>query len=276
MPHRREILAAVGAGTVLSTAGFAAVQAQQDEEGDGQAEDGTAAETQHYLAVLTGDQQVPPVETEAHGTASFAVDPQGIVHYALVVSNLENPTMAHIHQAPAGENGPVVQWLHPGSEPGSQPQQIAGRVDGVLQHGAFSANDFVGPLAEEAAGDGDAGDAAADEGTDGEQEGPTIEALLELLRNEEAYVNVHTEQNPDGEIRGQIHPFDAVAEALAPEQAEEPAETPTETPGDGNETGMGGDGGATGNGTPEADEFTVVGNDTSSPGDDNASMGPGS
>jgi hypothetical protein len=36
--------------------------------------------------------------------------------------------------------------------------------------------------------------------------GKQLSDLIDVIRSEGAYVNVHTEQNPDGEIRGQIEP----------------------------------------------------------------------
>ncbi|WP_276253152.1 CHRD domain-containing protein [Halomontanus rarus] len=46
-------------------------------------------------------------------------------------------------------------------------------------------------------------------------EGSSLEDLLEQLRAESAYVNVHTEQNPGGEIRGQIGSTESVSVELA-------------------------------------------------------------
>lgn len=196
MPHRRDVLAAVGASTLLATGVTTAQEQPADgeatpaDESDGEAE--PAVPAGQHLAVLTSDQEVPAVESPATGTASFAIDPRGNVHYSLAVSNVQNPTQAHIHQGAPGENGPPVVWLHPGSEPAQEPRRIAGRFDGVLHHGTFSENDFVGPLA-----------------------GQGIQALVDAVGATEAYVNVHTEQHPGGEIRGQITPFQDVADALA-------------------------------------------------------------
>ena len=86
--------------------------------------------------------------------------------------------MAHIHLAPAGENGPVTVWLYPDGPP---PQLIEGRFNGVLATGTITDDDLVGPLA-----------------------GMTVADLVQRLENGMGYVNVHTAQNPPGEIRGQI------------------------------------------------------------------------
>jgi hypothetical protein len=100
------------------------------------------------------------------------------ISYRLIVANIENVTMAHIHLAPAGVNGPVVVWLYPSTPPA---QLIPGRSSGVLATGTFTAENLVGPLA-----------------------GQSLDALLDAFLGGDLYVNVHTSQYPPGEVRGQI------------------------------------------------------------------------
>jgi hypothetical protein len=54
-----------------------------------------------------------------------------------------------------------------------------GKVHGPLTQGNFTAADLKGPLA-----------------------GKQLFDLVNLIKNEDAYVNVHTTQNLEGEIRG--------------------------------------------------------------------------
>lgn len=130
---------------------------------------------------LSGDNEVPPVETNAQGQAKFQLNRAGDeLGYKLIVANIEDVFMAHIHNAPAGQNGSVVVWLYP--EGGPPPELIDGRFDGVLAESTITADDLVGPLA-----------------------GGSLDDLLELLGNGNAYVNVHTTEHPAGEVRGQIH-----------------------------------------------------------------------
>lgn len=56
---------------------------------------------------LSGDQEIPPVTTSASGTATFAVAPDGSASGRVTVSGVK-VTVAHIHEAPAGKNGPIV------------------------------------------------------------------------------------------------------------------------------------------------------------------------
>ena len=56
---------------------------------------------------LTGAQEVPPVTTAATGTANINVTADGMVSGSVTTAGLMS-TMAHIHLAPAGQNGPVI------------------------------------------------------------------------------------------------------------------------------------------------------------------------
>ena len=56
---------------------------------------------------LTGTQEVPPVTTAATGTANIKVAADGMVSGSVTTSGVVT-TMAHIHIAPAGQNGPVI------------------------------------------------------------------------------------------------------------------------------------------------------------------------
>lgn len=56
---------------------------------------------------LNGDQQVPPVYTAGSGTGTFHVASDGTVSGAITTTGVEG-TMAHIHVAAPGQNGPVA------------------------------------------------------------------------------------------------------------------------------------------------------------------------
>jgi hypothetical protein len=134
-------------------------------------------QTQDYDANLTGSMQVPPITTNATGLAELELnDDSDEISYDIQVEDLEGATQAHIHQGGEGENGDVVVSLFNSTEPTDV-------NDGTLEDGDFASEDFVGPL-----------------------QGQNMSALVELMDNGQAYVNVHTEANPDGEIRGTIVP----------------------------------------------------------------------
>lgn len=59
---------------------------------------------------LSGDSEVPPVTTSATGTVQITVQPDRTVSGSIKISGM-TPTMAHIHEAATGKNGPPVITL---------------------------------------------------------------------------------------------------------------------------------------------------------------------
>jgi hypothetical protein len=149
------------------------------------------AASQNYRTHLNGAGEVPVRDTKAQGQANFKLSKDGgQLHYKLIVANIENVLQAHIHLAPAGENGPIVAWLYPPAPPAIP---IPGRTNGVLAEGTITAANLMGPLA-----------------------GQPLTALLDAIEAGGTYVNVHTNDLvdppntgpgdfPGGEIRGQLH-----------------------------------------------------------------------
>ncbi|WP_353202082.1 CHRD domain-containing protein [Polynucleobacter sp.] len=56
---------------------------------------------------LAGSQEVPPVTTSASGKGSIMVGSDGSVSGSVTTAGVD-ATMAHIHEAPMGQNGPVI------------------------------------------------------------------------------------------------------------------------------------------------------------------------
>ncbi len=119
-------------------------------------------------------------DSTAAGQALLELSPAGdLISYQLNVQNIENVTMAHIHLAEEpGGDGPPAVWLYPSAPPA---ELIPGQFSGLLGQGSFTDLELVGPLA-----------------------GMTLDDLLIAIKENRAYVNVHTEQFPSGEIRGQL------------------------------------------------------------------------
>ena len=91
---------------------------------------------------LKGEHEVPARETQAQGQAIMKVAEDGqSISFKLIASNIENVIAAHIHIGSATVAGPVVVFLY-GTVPSG-----AGRHDGILSEGTFTAADFSGPLA---------------------------------------------------------------------------------------------------------------------------------
>lgn len=128
-----------------------------------------------YVAHMTGSNEVPPVETKGQGQTVFQLNADGTeLSFRQTVANLENVRFSHIHAAPAGQNGPIVVTLYPGPT-------TSGRTQGVLVEGTITSSDLEGSLS-----------------------GMALSDLVALIEAGNAYVNVHTDAQPSGEIRGQI------------------------------------------------------------------------
>jgi len=56
---------------------------------------------------LTGAEEVPPVSTQAKGSGSFRIAEDGTVTGSVSTEGMQG-VMAHIHQGPKGQNGPVI------------------------------------------------------------------------------------------------------------------------------------------------------------------------
>jgi hypothetical protein len=132
------------------------------------------AASRTFNAHLTGRNEVPPVATKAQGEATLRLnDGRTSMTYRVNVAGLENATAAHIHSGTRGQNGPIVVTLFSGLKPG--------RFSGVLARGTITSANLEGQLA-----------------------GQPLSALVRLIRSGQAYVNVHTQKYPAGEIRGQL------------------------------------------------------------------------
>jgi hypothetical protein len=142
-----------------------------------------SASVLNYRAHLAGRHEVPAVNTRAQGQAVFQMREDGAgLAYKLIVANIENVHMAHIHIAPPGVNGPVIVWLYPSAPPAVL---IPGRTDGILAEGVLFDSDV-----------------RIDYNQDGVM---NLQDLLDAINAGNTYVNVHTSSNPAGEVRGPIH-----------------------------------------------------------------------
>ena len=139
-------------------------------------------------ANLDGYQEVPSVATRASGVFTARPNSERTeVEYTLTYAGMQAPvTQAHIHFAQISVNGAIVVWLcgsatNPGPAGTPACPQGAGTVSGIFRAADVQATPTTQQLA--------AGQ---------------ITALVEAMRSNSAYVNVHTTASPGGEIRGQI------------------------------------------------------------------------
>ena len=127
-----------------------------------------------YIAALNGKNEVPSHnDVTATGTAGLIVNnAKTKIWYQIEAEGLKKVTQAHIHSGKIGDNGPVVVTLFKGNKDS---------VNGALVQGSITADKLEGPL-----------------------KGKSISDLVNLIQKSSAYVNIHTQSLPDGEIRGQI------------------------------------------------------------------------
>lgn len=131
-----------------------------------------------FTATLNGANERPtPVTTGASGTATFDVA-GGTVAYQIEVDDIAGVTEAHIHLGAANVAGPVLVPLFEEPPPGTDTLDQAVLVDSSFTAAAIQAISGSPVI--------------------------SLDSLLVLMGNGNAYANVHTVANPAGEIRGQI------------------------------------------------------------------------
>ncbi len=129
-----------------------------------------------FFAKLRGRNEVPPVETDARGEAFFKLSRDELsLKFKLDLFDIEGVVAAHLHIGAKGTNGPVVAFLFgPITNPVS--------IECATLTGMITQEDLVGPLA-----------------------GQTLGTLINEIISGNIYINVHTVQHPNGEIRGQLN-----------------------------------------------------------------------
>ena len=138
---------------------------------------------QKFIADLSGKEEVPPNESPSTGFAWVKITNDEI-RYEVNVTDMDKVNAAHIHLAEAGKNGPVVLTLFKGG-PTEQ-------VNGTVGEANVTASNLEGPM-----------------------KGKDVTDLVTAMKNGTTYVNVHTTDFPDGEIRGQLKDSKAAANMSA-------------------------------------------------------------
>ncbi len=120
---------------------------------------------------LTGSEEVPPVQTNATGMAeisAYTVAGDSIT-YSVNAMNIQGVTAGHIHLGKPGENGPIVFTMFKYDPP----------MNEVSETGTITADKLEGPMA-----------------------GKRVFDVALAGSNGSLYMNIHTVENPNGEIRG--------------------------------------------------------------------------
>ncbi|HTS53143.1 MAG TPA: CHRD domain-containing protein [Burkholderiales bacterium] len=67
----------------------------------------SAAIGEDVKVTLSGSQEVPPVKTAGTGSGTISISADKSVSGSVTTTGVAG-TMAHVHEAPAGKNGPVI------------------------------------------------------------------------------------------------------------------------------------------------------------------------
>ena len=138
------------------------------------------SQTERFSASLSGAGEVPPINTA--GTADFQMTiHQGTITFELSWAGLSAPAeVAHLHFAPSKVNGGVMIFLCGGGGQPDCPATTEGTITGTI-----TAANVTGPAAQ-GINPGD------------------LDSALEAVRDRLSYANMHNDNFPNGEIRGQV------------------------------------------------------------------------
>ena len=152
------------------------------------------AQAENIRATLTGFEEVPAVSTVARGEfrGTIARGDQSI-EFELRYSGLQGAVQqGHIHVAQTSVNGAIVIWLCQSPPTFTDPTGFAalcqpGKDTEAVITGTITADNVTAPL------------------NNTQQLTPKdLAEVIRAMRAGSAYVNVHTDLSPGGEIRGQI------------------------------------------------------------------------
>ena len=139
-----------------------------------------------FWSVITGDQQLPPVTTDALGYVGlkFQEDRTTLV-YIVNGEHIGKVTAVYLYQMDKGQNGTIVlDLLH-------SPRELIKGVDKVI----------VKTPEGKTIGTVSLGGATSDD-LQGRLKGKSLSDLHELIVNGTVYVSIHTKDFPNGEIHG--------------------------------------------------------------------------
>ena len=138
-----------------------------------------------YWSILTGDQQIPPVTTDAIGYVSVKFqDDRTRLAYSVHAEHIGKVTAIYLYQKGEAQNGTIVlDLLHSPRELKSidkvVDKTLQGKTKGTVSMGAAISDDLQGQL-----------------------KGKSLSDLHKLIDNGTVYVSIHTKDFPNGEIRG--------------------------------------------------------------------------
>ena len=138
-----------------------------------------------YWCILTGDQQTPPITTDAIGYVGLKFqDDRTRLMYSVHAEHIGKVTAVYLYQIGKTQNGTIVlDLLHSPRELKSIDKVMdktpQGKTKGTVSMGGAISDDLQGQL-----------------------KGKSLSDLHKLIDNGTVYVSIHTKDFPNGEIRG--------------------------------------------------------------------------
>ena len=141
-----------------------------------------AEDLDRYWSILTGDQQTPPVTTDALGYVGLKFqDDRTRLVYIVNAEHIGKVTAVYLYQIDKAKNGTIVlDLLH-------SPRELIKGVDKVVDKTPQGKTKGTVSM----------GGATSDD-----LQGKTLSDLHELIVNGTVYISIHTKDFPNGEIRG--------------------------------------------------------------------------
>ena len=159
---------------------------------------------------LAGESEVPPLFSESYGSAVIVGNDSSFT-YQINVTSLDKVTGAFLYKGDPSENGQVLVTLLNSTEP-------SGVIDGKLVEGTIDSSSISAPLANltinvtladpipsnltNATSAVSAGNLT--NATSAVAPPSKLEALIDLMNQNMTYINVHTSDFPEGELRGTL------------------------------------------------------------------------
>jgi hypothetical protein len=169
---------------------------------------------------LVGEAEVPPIFSESTGSALIAGNDSSL-KYQINVTSLDKVTGVSLYKGDDSENGQVLVSLLNSTEP-------SGLVEGKLVEGTINSSSILAPLANlttnvilnlPSSGNmtnltsavpapGNMTNLTSGSGNMTSPAAPVskLEALIDLMNQNMTYINIHTSQFPEGELRGTLKP----------------------------------------------------------------------
>jgi hypothetical protein len=182
---------------------------------------------------LVGEAEVPPIFSESTGSALIAGNDSSL-KYQINITSLDKVTGVSLYKGDDSENGQVLVSLLNSTEP-------SGLVEGKLVEGTINSSSILAPLANlttnvtlnlpapgnmtnltsavPAPGNmtnltsavpapGNMTNLTSASGNMTSPAAPVskLEALIDLMNQNMTYINIHTSQFPEGELRGTLKP----------------------------------------------------------------------